>query len=42
LFIDDNRKNVATAQAAGMQAIQYLDRENFIEALKNTLGFKVI
>ena len=42
LFIDDNRKNVATAQAAGMQAIQYLDRESFIEALKNTLGFKVI
>jgi putative hydrolase of the HAD superfamily len=42
LFIDDNRKNVATAQAAGMQAIQYLDRESFIETLKNTLGFKVI
>jgi putative hydrolase of the HAD superfamily len=42
LFIDDSKKNVATAMAAGMQAIQYLDRNSFMKELKNALGIKVI
>jgi putative hydrolase of the HAD superfamily len=42
LFIDDSRKNVTTATATGMQAIQYVERESFLEALENALGIKVI
>jgi len=42
LFIDDSKKNVATAAATGMHAIQYVDRESFIEALKDALGIKGI
>lgn len=42
LFIDDSKKNVATAVATGMQAIQYIDRESFMEALKDALGIKEI
>ena len=42
LFIDDSRNNVASAMAAGMQAILYVDRVSFIEALKVALGTKVI
>ncbi len=34
LFIDDNRDNVARAMAAGMQAIQYLDRDSFLQSLE--------
>ncbi len=37
LFVDDSAKHVATAVAAGMQAIQYVDRESFMEALKKSL-----
>jgi len=42
LFIDDSKKNVASAMATGMQAIQYVDQESFIEALKISLGIKEI
>ncbi len=37
LFIDDSKKNVVTAVAAGMQTIQYVDRESFLEALNESL-----
>jgi putative hydrolase of the HAD superfamily len=42
LFIDDSKRNVATAIAAGMQAIQYIDRNSFMKELKDALGIKVI
>jgi putative hydrolase of the HAD superfamily len=42
LFIDDSKKNVATAISAGMQAIQYTDRESFLKVLKHALGIKMI
>ena len=42
LFIDDSKKNVATAAATGMQAIQYIDHESFIEALEASLGINGI
>ena len=42
LFIDDSKNNVTTAIAAGMQAIQYIDPESFIKALKDALGIKLI
>jgi putative hydrolase of the HAD superfamily len=37
LFVDDNAKNVATARAVGMQAIQYVEQESFVKALKEAL-----
>ena len=37
LFVDDSDKHVATAKAAGMQAIQYVERESFMEALNQAL-----
>jgi putative hydrolase of the HAD superfamily len=42
LFIDDSKNNVATAIAAGMQAIQYIDRESLLKVLKHALGIKMI
>jgi putative hydrolase of the HAD superfamily len=33
LFVDDNGDNVARARASGMQAIQYVDRKSFLQAL---------
>lgn len=38
LFIDDNADNVARAQAAGLQAIQYIDRADFEAALETVLS----
>ena len=37
LFIDDSPGNVARAAAAGMQSIQYRDRETFLKALEASL-----
>ena len=37
LFIDDNAGNVARARAAGLQAIQYINREDFTAALEALL-----
>jgi len=37
LFIDDSAGNVARAAAAGMQTIQYLDRDTFMKALEASL-----
>lgn len=37
LFIDDSAGNVARAAAAGMQTIQYVDRETFLKALEASL-----
>jgi len=42
LFIDDSRKNVATAIENGMQAIQYIDRESIIKDIKDALGMEDI
>jgi putative hydrolase of the HAD superfamily len=38
LFIDDDAGNVARAQAAGLQAIQYLERADFMMALETALS----
>jgi len=40
LFIDDNATNVSRAQAEGLRAIQYIDREDFNASLKAVLGDK--
>lgn len=40
LFIDDNAANVSRAQAEGLRAIQYIDREDFNASLKAVLGGK--
>ena len=40
LFIDDSRANVETALAAGMQAIQYIDRNQFMGLLNKLLFLK--
>jgi len=37
LFVDDSAGNVARAAAAGMQTIQYVDRETFLKALEASL-----
>ncbi len=37
LFVDDNRDNVARATAAGMQALRYVERERFMQALEASL-----
>ncbi len=42
LFVDDSKENVATAVAAGMQAIHYVDRESFIKALRDTPGIRLV
>lgn len=34
LFIDDNRDNVLRARASGMQAIHYVDRQSFLQAIE--------
>ena len=38
LFIDDNEANVSRARNAGMQAIQFVDRQSFISELKQLTG----
>jgi len=38
LFIDDNEGNIIRAREAGMQAIQFVDRQSFISALKQLTG----
>lgn len=38
LFIDDDVANVARAQQAGMQTIQYVDKESFTLALESMLA----
>lgn len=38
LFIDDNEANVGRAREAGVQAIQFVDRQSFISALKQLTG----
>ena len=38
LFIDDNAGNVNRARSVGMQALQYVDKENFIQELKQLTG----
>ncbi|HEX4156711.1 MAG TPA: HAD family phosphatase [Acidobacteriaceae bacterium] len=35
LFIDDRKENVEAAEAAGMQAIQYLDHAGFVDELRD-------
>ena len=40
VFIDDIRANVSRAATAGMQAVQYIDRESFLKTLNNLLNFK--
>ncbi len=40
LFIDDNAANVSRAQAGGLSAIQYVDREDFSARLEAVLGNK--
>ncbi len=40
LFIDDNAGNVFRAQAEGLQAMQYVDREDFCARLDAVLGNK--
>ena len=37
LFVDDSKANVDNARAAGMQAIHYTDRDNFMKQLSNLL-----
>jgi putative hydrolase of the HAD superfamily len=38
LFVDDNPENVARARSAGMQAIQYVDRNSFMQLLEECLA----
>lgn len=38
LFIDDNEGNVSRARETGMQALQYIDKESFIQELKQLTG----
>jgi putative hydrolase of the HAD superfamily len=38
LFIDDMGGNVARARGAGLQAIQFVDRDSFVSALENRLA----
>jgi putative hydrolase of the HAD superfamily len=38
LFVDDDAGNVARAQASGLQAIQYLDRADFMMELEMALS----
>lgn len=42
VFIDDSEKNVATAKAAGMQGIHYVDRESLVQELNASLGNDVM
>jgi len=41
LFIDDDAGNANRAREAGMQAIQYVDKESFIQQLKQLIGIHV-
>ena len=38
LFIDDDAGNINRARSVGMQALQYVDKENFIQELKQLTG----
>jgi putative hydrolase of the HAD superfamily len=42
LFVDDSESNVTRAESVGMQAIQYTDRESFIQTLKHKLDINDI
>jgi putative hydrolase of the HAD superfamily len=42
LFIDDSNRNVENARVVGMHAIRYVRRQEFIEALKASLGIDVL
>ena len=42
LFIDDSETNVDNARVAGMHAIRFVRRQDFMEALKASLGIDVI
>ena len=41
LFIDDNAGNVNRAREVGMQVILYVDKDSFIEELKQLIGIHV-
>ena len=41
LFVDDDAGNVNRAQEAGMQALLYVDKESFIQELKQLIGIHV-
>lgn len=41
LFVDDNAGNVNRAREVGMQALQYVDKESFIQQLKQLTGVHV-
>lgn len=41
LFVDDMKSNVERAQAAGWQAIHYVDKRSFLEAVEKLLSEKV-
>jgi putative hydrolase of the HAD superfamily len=41
LFIDDDEGNVNRARAVGMQALHYVDKESFIQALKHLTGLHI-
>lgn len=41
LFVDDNSGNVNRAREVGMQALQYVDKESFIQQLKQLTGVHV-
>lgn len=41
LFIDDDEGNVNRARVAGMQVLQYVDKESFIEEIKQITGLHV-
>lgn len=38
VFVDDSAGNVQRAQAAGLQAIHYVDKDSFLAALEGLLG----
>lgn len=41
LFIDDDAGNVNRAREAGMQALRYVDKESFIQELKQLTGIHI-
>jgi putative hydrolase of the HAD superfamily len=42
LFVDDNGGNVARARVAGMQAVQFVERSRFLEALEARLHVRIV
>lgn len=41
LFIDDNRDNVATARAIGMEAVRFENAEQLVQVLEQQFGIKI-